>query len=215
MPTYYAAVEGDPLTSGKGGQVFATKGMGRVADETGRQRRMVYIGDPAYCSKCNSPGVVTYGAPVNEKRRMIDLANGGRRQAVGGDIVLCRCAEHPRIIAAYGRRFIIHDNGATEQRRADVKTEAPADSDYHFDQHFVLRDERTGAVLANRPYTIVTEGGRQIEGRTDSKGRTLLIKNDAEMTVTIHILEETPPLRPDWDRYQATHGRISYVNLET
>ncbi|MGF6805566.1 hypothetical protein OKW30_000692 [Paraburkholderia sp. Clong3] len=105
MPSvYYAAVEGDPLTSGDGSRVFASERVGTIADQSGRQRRMAFIGDHAYCGKCKNTGPITCGAGVDDMRRMIDLANGGRRQAVGGDIVLCKCSEPPRIIAVHGRR---------------------------------------------------------------------------------------------------------------
>ncbi|MBB5467056.1 hypothetical protein HDG32_003176 [Paraburkholderia sp. CI2] len=50
MPSvYYAAVEGDPLTSGDGSRVFASERVGTIADQSGRQRRMAFIGDHAYC----------------------------------------------------------------------------------------------------------------------------------------------------------------------
>ncbi|MGF6700570.1 hypothetical protein OKW38_005182 [Paraburkholderia sp. MM5496-R1] len=108
---YYAAVDGDPLTSGEGGQVYASGKVGTITDESGRPRRMVFIGDDAYCAKCKSTGSVTYGAGVNDRKRMVDLVNGGRLQAVGGDIVLCKCTNPPRIIAMYGTKWRIIDRG--------------------------------------------------------------------------------------------------------
>ncbi|SIT43994.1 hypothetical protein BN2475_460003 [Paraburkholderia ribeironis] len=87
---YYAAVEGDPLDSGEGGYVYGTKKtIGTIEDQNGKPRNMVFIGDEAYCAKCNSTGFIRYGAEVSERKRMVDLVNGGRLQAVGGDIV-CR-----------------------------------------------------------------------------------------------------------------------------
>ncbi|APA88549.1 hypothetical protein BJG93_24715 [Paraburkholderia sprentiae WSM5005] len=107
--TYYAAVEDDPLTSGKGSRVFSDKQCGTIMGEDGKRRRLAFIGDTAYCAKCDSTGLITYGSGLGDGHRLIDRVNGGRRQAVGGDIVLCKCADPPRIIAIYGRRWIIHD----------------------------------------------------------------------------------------------------------
>ena len=112
MAIYYAAVEGDPLDSGEGGHVYGTKKtIGTIKDENGKSRSMVFIGDEGYCAKCGSAGVITYGAGMADNRRMVDLVNGGRRQAVGGDIVLCKCATPPRIVALYGQKFKIIDGG--------------------------------------------------------------------------------------------------------
>src|SRR5215469_9604047 len=96
---YYAVVEDDPLTSGKGSRVFSALPCGTVQGEDGKHRRLAFIGDKAYCAACDSFGVITYGAGLGDRHRLIDMVNGGRRQAVGGDVVLCKCANHPRIIA--------------------------------------------------------------------------------------------------------------------
>jgi len=92
MAIYYAAVEGDPLDSGEGGYIYGTKKtIGTIEDKNGKPRNMVFIGDEGYCAKCDCTGAITYGAGVSERKRMVDLVNGGRLQAVGGDIVLCKC----------------------------------------------------------------------------------------------------------------------------
>lgn len=50
MPgTYYAAVEGDPLTSGKGSHVYSTKKtVGTIQDKNGQRRNMIFTGDVGY-----------------------------------------------------------------------------------------------------------------------------------------------------------------------
>ena len=159
---------------------------------------MAYIGDEAYCPECDSVGQIIGGAGVSEMYRLLDMVNGGRRQAVGGDMLLCKCPERPRVIARYGRSWIIHDRGDTQKQLAHA--DAPISDAY--DQHFVLKDERTGRLLADMPYKIVTEDGFELEGRTDSQGRTSKISNDQPITATIHVFEETPPLNPDWDKNQ-------------
>ncbi|WP_233828859.1 hypothetical protein [Paraburkholderia sp. ZP32-5] len=121
---YYAAVEDDPLTSGEGSRVFAYEQVGTIQGEDGKRRRMAFTGDDAYCPKCNSTGVITYGVDLSDVRRLFDRANN-RRQAVGGDMVLCKCVDHPRIIATYGRKWMIRDQGVPGTNSKSV-ARAPA-----------------------------------------------------------------------------------------
>lgn len=113
MPVYYAAVEGDPLSSGKGSRVFATRRSGTVEGPDGKSRAIVFIGDPAYCCACESEGTVSYGVSLSPGRRMEDFTapGSGRNQAVGGDIVLCKCETPPRIIPINGQSWMIEDSG--------------------------------------------------------------------------------------------------------
>ena len=179
---YYAAVEGDPLTSGEGSHVYAKEKVGTIVDETGRPRRMVFIGDHAYCSKCGSTGLITYGAGVSERKRMIDLVNGGRRQAVGGDLVLCKCADPPRIIAVYGRKWMIHDRG--DETHAPV-AKAPAQS-LPYDEQFTLTDA-AGKALADTSYTVRMPSGELRHGVTDSQGRTERYKTKGAQSIRIYL----------------------------
>jgi len=112
MGTWYAAVEDDPLTSGPGGRVYATGKVGTVKGDDGRHRRMAFLGDRAYCAACGSVGLIACGTTgLREQRCLLDRTSGGRRQAVGDDIVLCKCPTPPRIIARYGRKWKITEQG--------------------------------------------------------------------------------------------------------
>ncbi|MBN3805747.1 hypothetical protein GXB81_22220 [Paraburkholderia sp. Ac-20336] len=97
--------------------------------EDGKRRRLAFIGDKAYCPACDSFGQITYGAGVSDRHRLIDNVNGGRRQAVGGDIVLCKCANRPRIIAIYGTSWRITDRGDEDTTRGPI---APAAAVNHW-----------------------------------------------------------------------------------
>jgi hypothetical protein len=124
---YYAVVEDDPLTSGKGSRVFSALPCGTVQGDDGKRRRLAFIGDKAYCPACDSFGVITYGAGLGDRHRLVDRVNGGRRQAVGGDVVLCKCANHPRVIATYGTSWRINDRGdADGNANADGSSATPA-----------------------------------------------------------------------------------------
>ena len=186
---YYAAVEDDPLTSGKGSRVFAYKQAGTIQGEDGKHRRLAFIGDEAYCPACNSTGVITHGAGVSERKRMIDLVNGGRRQAVGGDIVLCKCADPPRIIAVYGRKWMIHDRG--EEKTASV-VQAPIQKPT-YDEQYTLTDH-AGQPLSGARYRVCVGSNVIATGTTDFRGRTQRIATD-----------EATPIRLD----VATVGQIS------
>lgn len=180
---YYAAVEGDPLTSGEGSRVYGTqKTIGTIEDENGQPRNMVFIGDEGYCAKCDSTGSITYGAGVSERKRMVDLVNGGRLQAVGGDIVLCQCANPPRIIAMHGRRWMIHDQGEATRRTAPG---APAQS-LVYDEQFTLIDGN-GRPMPGTYYTLRVDCGSRVHGTTDSAGRTARHRTNGARSVAIYL----------------------------
>lgn len=110
MKVYYAAVADDPLTGPQGGYAIASMGWGDVQGDDGRYRRLVFIGDQAYCATCESIGEITYGVTIRPGGR---LTFGVKEQAVGGDLVLCNCPESPRIEARYGRNWKIEDDSGT------------------------------------------------------------------------------------------------------
>lgn len=169
MPgTYYAAVDEDPLTSGVGSRVIAKASVGTIEGEDGRRRQMAFIGDDAYCSKCKSVGVIGYGAKVNDRHRMVDWVHGGRRQAVGDDIVFCKCSDHPRVIAEYGRTWMIRDDGdaAQELARADASASSTSTApQLAFDEQVRAADHGANE---GHPYYIETADGRTYSGRLKS-----------------------------------------------
>ncbi|SDR51192.1 hypothetical protein SAMN05443245_6857 [Paraburkholderia fungorum] len=178
---YYAAVEDDPLTSGNGSRVFAMKQGATIQGEDGKRRSLAFIGDDAYCPACNTTGVITYGAGVGDRRRLLDRVNN-RRQAVGGDIVLCKCAQHPRIIALYGRKWRITDRD-NEARASFAK--GPLQS-LVYDEQFTLTDA-SGKALLNTYYTVRLPSGELQHGLTDSSGRTTRYITDAAQHLRIYL----------------------------
>jgi hypothetical protein len=188
MAIYYAAVEGDPLDSGEGSYIYGTKKtIGTVEDKNGTHRNMVFIGDEGYCAKCDSSGPITYGAGVSERRRMVDLVNGGRLQAVGGDIVLCKCGTPPRIIAVHGQRFSIEDGG-TAKAATGTKAERTNSVPY------AAYDEQVTAIgrgaSEGYPYCIEAADGRIESGRLDSSGVLPRIYTDNADAYAIHWGDE-------------------------
>ncbi|MGF6574065.1 hypothetical protein ABH945_006187 [Paraburkholderia sp. GAS333] len=178
---YYAAVEDDPLTSGNGSRVFAMKQGATIQGEDGKRRSLAFIGDDAYCPACNTTGVITYGASVGDRRRLLDRVNN-RRQAVDGDIVLCKCAQHPRIIALYGRQWRITDRD-NEARASFAK--GPLQS-LVYDEQFTLTDGR-GIPLTNIYYTARMPSGELRHGVTDSQGRTQRYDKKDAQSIRIYL----------------------------
>lgn len=176
---YYAAVEDDPLTSGPGGRVYASQRVSTIKGSDGKYRCLAFIGDSAYCAACGSDGVIAYGAGLSNRKRMVDRAHGGRLQAVGGDIVLCKCAEPPRIIAQYGCKWVIRDRGNIQPIRPS-QTTTPG----------LIYDEQVRAIgqgaAEGYPYLIEFADGESFSGRLDSGGRLPRIQTDQAGTYAIH-----------------------------
>jgi hypothetical protein len=188
MPTYYAAVEDDPLTSGEGSRVFASAQCGTIQGADGKRRRLAFIGDKAFCSACGTNGTITYGSGLSDQRRLVDFVNRGRRQAVGGDIVLCGCAQPPRIIAVHGTSWKITDNtGANEPDTRDSASVASGS----YDQQCSLRDG-AGLALRETHYTVRMPSGELIHGTTDSIGRTARYVTDGPKKLTFYLGHREP-----------------------
>jgi hypothetical protein len=187
------AVVGDTLTGG--GFVLSYRS---EMDFMFHGHQVALIGGKAYCEKCKSTGIVVKaGGPT--RLNYINM----REVALDRDIVLCECERHPQIIAVHAGDSMVDD----EAEKYAALTSAPSagsstsSNAYRYDQHFILRDERTGRILANTPYRIVTDDGGTTEGRTDVQGRTDKVSSDSAAMATVYVLEDHAPMNPDWDRY--------------
>jgi uncharacterized Zn-binding protein involved in type VI secretion len=56
-----------------------------------------------------------------------------------------------------------------------------------YDQHFLVKDEKTGKPLPNVPYKLTLETGREIKGTTDQNGLTEKIGADSELTAKLEV----------------------------
>jgi len=92
------AVVGDELTSG--GHVVDS---GHVATLSFMGYKGAQIGGLAHCDACGSDGTI---AKAGGPRRMGIM---GRENALDGDIVLCQCSEHPRIVASLAGNTTFED----------------------------------------------------------------------------------------------------------
>ena len=188
MAIYYAAVVGDPLDSGDGSYIYGTKRtIGTIEDKNGTHRNMVFIGDEGHCVSCGSIGSITYGAGISKRRRMVDLVNCGRLQAVGGDVVLCMCSAPPRIIAVHGRRFTIqdHDGARTTSKAQKAIADNVPPTAYDEQVKAIGRGASEGY-----PYYIETLDGRIESGRLDSSGMLPNIYTNNVETYTVQWGDE-------------------------
>jgi hypothetical protein len=60
-----------------------------------------------------------------------------------------------------------------------------------FQEHFVLRNNQTGELLAGVPYTIKTGDGKTIKGETDEQGRTDVVWTDSPLPVEVVVHEKS------------------------
>jgi hypothetical protein len=113
--TYYAIVKDDPLDSG--GRVIGGNPRSTIEGPDGRMREQAYLGQQAWCAACQSVGVIAPGSGISDYLRGVDYTIGGAKEAVSNDIVICKCARHPRVLAVYGRlcSYIDTDNENTRQ----------------------------------------------------------------------------------------------------
>ncbi|WP_085747934.1 PAAR domain-containing protein [Pseudomonas sp. R45(2017)] len=67
----------------------------------------------------------------------------------------------------------------------------PVEIQWPFSQNFVVRNPRTGAPVADRPYTLRTASGKEVRGVTDAQGRTRPIASHLAESVTLIVEEQT------------------------
>ena len=190
MPIFYAAVEDDPLSSGRGSQLLPGASTDTIKGEDGRYRRLAYVGDKAWCVACRSVGVIVAVARLDDSMRMIDFTLSGRRQAVGGDKVACKCERMPEIIAVHGCSWMITDNSDANQQantsRPTTGTAAHAIRAALHDEQFTLIDAN-GKPLADMYYTVRLPSGELKHGTADSHGRTARYQTNGTQNISIHL----------------------------
>lgn len=183
MAIFYAVVDGDPLTSHPGSKVIANGRSISVEGDDAISRDMAFIGDNAWCAACMSVGVIVGGAPVDQQQRMIDFTQSGRRQAVGGDKVACKCARSPEIISTYGRRWMIFDDG---NKSVDAFVDEGHQPENLFDEMVKLVSPSIEGV----PYYIETMTGSNYSGRIGADGELPRIATEGEGNYMVYWGDE-------------------------
>lgn len=183
LSIFYAAVEDDPLDSG--GRVIEGGECGAVKGEDGQRRRLTFLGQQAWCEKCESTGTIVAAPGSPDKKRLYDRSRA-RQQALGGDLVLCKCTHHPRIVPVYGRKWkIIQDNESTGHAAGPITAVGTMAMAVAYDDRFILKDA-DGRALAYTAYALRRHTGTFEYGETDGRGRTHLLSSVAAAE-TIHV----------------------------
>lgn len=184
MSIYYAVVEGDPLTSGGNSRITDGNPHCTIQDPDGHHRKQAYPGHEAWCADCQSAGIIVAGAGISESLRGRDYTNGGAQEAVDGDIVICKCDMHPRVMAFYARSVMYIDEG----QASPVVARSAVQSSRIYDEQ-VTASVRSVSVQGY-PYLIETSDGQTVCGRADSNGRLPRICTDSAGTYAIHWGDE-------------------------
>lgn len=183
MSIYYAVVEDDPLDNGGNSRVIGGAPHSTIEGLDGRSRRQAHLGHEAWCSVCQSFGPILAGAGIRESLRGWDGCLSAF-EAVGGDIVLCKCDQHPRVVSVYARSCEYIDSDSVSAVIPPVAS-LPAQPVVH-DEQFVLRDGNDRA-LAETYYTIRLPSGELLHGVTDSQGRTTRYETDGASSIRIYL----------------------------
>lgn len=178
MNQSHQIVEGDPLTSG--GQVVGGASHATIEGPDGVSRRQTHLGHEAWCEACKSFGVVAEGSGIPDHLRAWDERLQAK-EAVDGDIVLCKCERPPQVIAQYGRLVEYRDFDGN----AGVAPPA-ASSPVSHDEQFTLTDA-TGNALADTYYTVRLPSGELSHGVTDSSGRTDRYWTDGSCSINFYL----------------------------
>jgi hypothetical protein len=191
MAVYYAVVEGDPLDNGGDSRVMDGAPHSTIEGPDGRSRGQTHLGQKAWCSVCQSVGVIAAGSGISEYLRGWD-GRLNAMQAVGGDIVLCKCERPPRIVSVYARCYEYMDAsiGSTASSFASTALSTATLADLQHEQWFYIWDSVTGEPMPNRDF-IANVGGVRQTGKTDGDGY-VRITTDGEQMVELHVVFNAP-----------------------
>jgi hypothetical protein len=183
MNIYYAVVEGDPLDNGGGSRVVGGAQHATIEGPDGQMRGQTHLGHKAWCAVCQSFGSILVGAAVKQSLRGFD-ARLNAWEAVGGDIVICKCERHPRVMSVYARSVMYIDNGDATATYAQSAMQPGAT----YDEQVAACAPRVS--LEGYPYLIETTDGQTLCGRVDSSGRLPRIYTDSAAIYTVHWGDE-------------------------
>ncbi|CAB3971078.1 hypothetical protein BCO9919_04617 [Burkholderia cenocepacia] len=173
------AVVGDELETG--GHVIAYAGPRFTFGDAGHQ--VALIGGPAFCEACGSTGQIAKAGGPKRIRFMGETA-------ADGDVVLCRCATPPHIVAVLSGNSWCDDEAETEgvvSSGSNPQRNTAAIAAGVYDE--CVRAVGNGAV-PDYPYIIETSDGRVHSGRLDATGYLPRVHTSHEGTYTVYWGDE-------------------------
>ncbi|WP_175720432.1 hypothetical protein [Burkholderia anthina] len=189
MTIFYAVVEDDPLDTG--GYVLDGGKCGTIVGDDGKRRRITFIGQRAWCSACESVGIIEAAPGAPSKKRLRDFTSAGRVQALSNDWVRCRCERPPRIVSRYGRQWKIDSSDCALRMKSELATTdaVTVTTQLVYNDRFILRDT-TGTPLSDVAYALQRDTGAVEYGRTDAHGQTHLLASTSHAeSITIYLAE--------------------------
>ncbi|WP_322061473.1 PAAR domain-containing protein [Paraburkholderia sp. J63] len=170
------AVVGDKLEHG--GEILPYDG----PEFTWEGHQSARVGGAAFCEQCKSTGIIAKtGGPY---RLTFDMGE----VAMDDDIVLCGCANPPRIKAKLSGESWCTDQAEHHHAIAQASALLAADASKasRHDEQFTLRDAN-GRSLAATYYTIRFPSGSVAHGVTDALGRTMRYKTNGEQRIMLYL----------------------------
>ena len=170
------AVVGDALE--RGGQILPYSG--RSSGFGDARHQVALIGGEAYCEACKSIGVIAKAGGPRRIRFMGETA-------LDKDIVLCKCATPPIIMAqlagnAWGDDMVesmgVVASPAASSAQQDASTDALSYMNGAFDEQLRLLSPQ-GIPLANMAYRMLLRDESVHFGVTDAEGRTRRIPHSS------------------------------------
>ena len=188
----YTITLGAPTTSG--GKVISASANGGINGVP-----IALENDLIFCPACRSQGQILCVGP-----RIPEHWNG-KQVALENDLCLCGCFPSPRLVASQSLRCQVVE--ATSGTKASSSADAsatehsiPAKVDEDYDLDFLLTDKVTGAPMVDWPYVIELAGGKHLDGRTNSSGRTAKVSaRHADHAILRVFAPEPCPINPNWD----------------
>lgn len=130
------------------------------------------VGDKVTCPRCKKETTIV-------SSRFPAVTDGGKAVAYDQDVTDCGAVLYSRHNnhAGWGSKGA---NDPASTVNPNLPREAPS-----FQEHFVLRNNKTGETLAGVPYTIKTGDGKVFEGTTDAEGRTDVVWTNSPLPVEV------------------------------
>ncbi len=149
---------------------------------------IAYMGHQTSCPKCKGSYPIIEGALTTTFYGK-GVALAGMKTACGATLIATQFTDvveygqgAPAPAAQQGARSETLSNSVAAATVAAAQAAAAK-----FDLFFLVKNENTGAILANTPYKITLEDGREVQGVTDHAGHTQKVSADSPQKATIEV----------------------------
>lgn len=142
------------------------------------------VGHRVTCPKCSGSHVIVEGA-VNATMMGIRIAVEGMRTSCGAILIASQIMDTIEVGAGFeSAASSVQAAGAGELDAAVAHspdtTHAASSKDSAFNDHYVLVDVETGAILSYTEYAVVRASGEIEHGVSDAEGKTHLLSSTTE-----------------------------------